>query len=55
MDAGRLGEHKESGFRQESEAESRPHRAQEERHREDVRLKSVAACSGSFTGLGEEL
>ena len=32
MEAGRLGKHKESGFRQESEAESRPHRAQEQRH-----------------------
>ena len=32
------GEFKESGFRQESEAENRPHRAQEERPREEMRL-----------------
>lgn len=31
MEAGRLGEPKESGFRQESEAESRPPREPEER------------------------
>lgn len=36
--AGGLEEFKESGFRQESEAENRPHRAQEERPREKMRL-----------------